>query len=248
MGSFVLLCWDFAPLSWLWPQCCGRSYGFWARWGWRWGVMPTGGVGYRETGLGWPDAMPPAEPAWGVTAGEGAGTGPGRVRGGGRAGWPAGPGLGFRLGRAHRMMRAVWEGAIADLGLSPPQAALLGVVADLPGGGLRELARRMDADATNAKRLADHLERAGLVVSASDPRHRQRRVLRPTGKGSVIAGELARRAAALDRRIASLLGPAGLARLQGLLDGLGSVLASGLAPASGPEPRMKGSWAEGGGR
>jgi len=50
-------------------------------------------------------------------------------------------GLGFRLGCAHRLLRAAWEEAIADLRLSPPQAAVLRMVARWPGCGLREGAR-----------------------------------------------------------------------------------------------------------
>ena len=211
-------------------------------------MMSMGWEGYPETGLGWPDAMAPVSAAQRVAARERAGAGSRRAPGGVPAGWPLESGLGFRLGRAHQMLRGAWEVVIADLGLSPPQAALLRVVAERPGSGLRELARRMHTDAMNAKRLADHLECAGLVVSASDPGHRQRRVLRPTGKGSAVAGELARRAAARDRRVASLLGPGGLAQLQNLLDRLESVLASGLPPASGLEWRSEGSQGEGGSR
>src|SRR5579875_1692870 len=103
---------------------------------------------YCETGLGWPDAMAPAGSAETSQA-----TGELALE----------AGLGFRLGRAHRLLRAAWEQIIADLGLSPPQAALLRAVAQQPGCGLRELARRVQTDAMNAKRLADHLERAGAV-------------------------------------------------------------------------------------
>ena len=211
-------------------------------------MMSTGWEGYRVTGLGWPGAMAPVSAARRVAARERAGAGSGRAPAGAYAGWLLESGLGLRLGRVHRMLRGAWEAVIADLGLSPPQAALLRVVAERPGSGLRELARRMHTDAMNAKRLADHLERVGLVSSVSDPGHRQRRVLRPTGKGSAVAGELARRAAAQDRRVASLLSPAGLAQLQSLLDRLESVLASGLPPASGLERRGVGSQGEGGGR
>ena len=142
-------------------------------------------AGFRETGLGWPDAMAPV--------------GRGERERGERAQpadeLPLESGLGFRLGCAHRLLRAAWEEAIADLRLSPPHAAVLRKVAQWPGCGLRELARRLRTDAMNAKRLAGHLERAGLVVPAADPGHRQRRVLRPTEQGAALAGELTRRAA-----------------------------------------------------
>ncbi|MGE5135808.1 MAG: hypothetical protein ACM32E_23220 [Gemmatimonadota bacterium] len=101
------------------------------------------------------------------------------------------------------------------------------------GQRLGELARQVHTGATDAKRLADQLERAGLMSSASDPGHRQRRVLRPTANGGAVAGELARRAAAQDRRIASLLGPSRLAQLQSLRDRFESVLAADPPPGSG---------------
>lgn len=156
------------------------------------------GTGQRPSGLGWPGAgtavpQPPGGPAAEAT-------------------------LGFRLGRAHRLVRSAWEAEIADLGLSPPQALLLRAVAGRPGCGLRELARRIQTDAMNAKRLADHLDRAGLVRSQADPRHRQRRVLVPTGPGAALAGELDRRAAAYQQRLARRIGPAGMADLLALLD------------------------------
>jgi DNA-binding MarR family transcriptional regulator len=181
---------------------------------------------YRETGLGWPDVMAPAGRSEPGGAGEQDRAGLSQEAGG-----PAlEAGLGFRLGRAHRMLRAAWEQVIADLGLSPPQAALLRAVAQRPGCGLRELARLMHTDAMNAKRLADHLERAGLVASSSDPGHRQRRVLRLTGPGAALAGELARRAAEHQRSLACLAGPAEVARLLDLLDHLELAVASGLPP------------------
>ena len=184
-------------------------------------TITSGSWRYPATGLGWPEGT--AKPA-----------GAGERRRAGSPGPPRGlpapleSGLGFRLGRAHRVLRSAWEEAIADLGLSGPQAALLRAVAQRPGSGLRELARQVCSDALNAMRLADLLERAGLVSSASDPGHRQRRVFRPSGPGATLAAELAQRAADQDRLLASALGTAEVARLQDLLDRLDAVLASGL--------------------
>ena len=134
-------------------------------------------------------------------------------------------GLGFRLGRAHRMMREAWADLITDLGLTPPQAAMLRAVCEWPGSGLRELGRRTHTDAMNAKRLLDHLERAELVRSVPDAGHRQRRVLHPTGTGTSTAAELARRAGAWNRHLGRRLGRGELAELQRLLTRLEGVLA-----------------------
>jgi DNA-binding MarR family transcriptional regulator len=126
--------------------------------------------------------------------------------------------LAFRIGRAHRALREVWEVEIADLGLTPPQARMLRAVCEWPGSGVRELARRLRADAMNAKHLGDHLEGLGLVRSECDPHHRQRRLLCPTDQGIVLAEELNRRTAAWQRRLSRLLGAAELAELHRLLD------------------------------
>lgn len=191
-------------------------------------MTKTTGAAYRETGLGWPGAMTMVRPDQPTGAG-------GREQ----ARLPDAPerppleaSLGFRLGRAHRLLRAAWEQAIADLGLTAPQAALLRAVARQPGCGLRELARRMHTDAMNAKRLADHLERAGLVASSADPGHRQRRALRPTARGAALAEDLDRRAAEHQRRLVRVIGPAETARLMGLLNHLELAVASDLPPGS----------------
>ena len=133
-------------------------------------------------------------------------------------------GLGFRLGRAHRILREAGERRIADLGLTPPQAAMLRASCEWRGCGLRELARRTHTDPMNAKRLADHLERDGLVRSVTDPDHRQRRVLEPTPEGLAIAAELTGRAAAWGQRLSDLVGADDITRIQGLLDRLEQVV------------------------
>lgn len=138
--------------------------------------------------------------------------------------------VGFRMGRVHRMLREAWEGRIADLGLSAPQAVILRAVCEWPGSGLRELARRARTDVMNAKRLVDPLEDLGLVHSAADPAHRQRRVFSPTEDGAALAEELARRAAAWNRQLARLLGPGELRHLHRLL----GRLEEALDPRAGP--------------
>lgn len=135
-------------------------------------------------------------------------------------------GLGFMLGCAHRALRAGWEEALAELGLTAPQAVLVRAVAERSGVGLRELARRMRTDAMNVKRLADHLEGAGLVRSAEDPAHRQRRLLCVTDEGRRTAAEVALLAAAWERRLGERIGRERLARLRSLLQDLDAALTS----------------------
>jgi DNA-binding MarR family transcriptional regulator len=138
-------------------------------------------------------------------------------------------GLGFRLGRAHRLLREEWEREIADLGLSAAQAAMLRSICEESPTGLRQLARRMTTDPMNAKRLADHLESAGLVRSMDDPSHSQRRDLAPTQVGLAVAGQLANRATAWNRRLSRRMGAVELDQLRRLLARLEETLAVDVA-------------------
>ncbi len=126
-------------------------------------------------------------------------------------------GLGFRLGRTHRAIRGAWEARIADLGLRSPQASVLRAVSEQPGTSLRELARRLRTDPMNAKRLADGLEDAGLLVSAADPADRRRRVLRPTDAGLVLSREIQGRALEWGATLEAIIGPGDAARLSLIL-------------------------------
>ena len=134
-------------------------------------------------------------------------------------------GLAFRLGRLHRALREDWEQHIADLAVTPAQASMLRAIHENPGIGLRQLARRMATDPMNAKRLADHLELAGLAFSAGDPSHAQRRNLATTADGRSVARELTRRAAAWNRRLTRRAGEAELHQLGQLLSRLEHVFA-----------------------
>ena len=147
--------------------------------------------------------------------------------------------LGFVMGRAHRALREAWGERIADLKVSPPQAAMLRAICERPGSGLREVARRTRTDPMNAKRIADHLEQAGLVASTVDPSHRQRRDLEPTAGGVELAGELAVRAAAWHRRLAELVGATELDQLQRLLGRLEDALVREAERAGRPRARQE---------
>jgi DNA-binding MarR family transcriptional regulator len=128
--------------------------------------------------------------------------------------------LRFRLGRAHRAVRGAWQARIADLGLTSPQAGALRAITEQPGTGLRELARRLGTDPMNAKRLADGLEREGLVVSRAHPADARMRVISPTDRGLALGREVERRAGEWQRAIEELLGADDAARLRLILERL----------------------------
>ncbi|HUX04866.1 MAG TPA: MarR family winged helix-turn-helix transcriptional regulator [Acidimicrobiales bacterium] len=140
-------------------------------------------------------------------------------------------GVGFLLSRSQRLARADWDRNLTDLALSAPQLSTLRAIAEWPGVGLRELARRVGADVMNAKRIADHLERLLLVRSLSDPTHRQRRVLVITDEGRSLAQAVARRAAAWNERLREQLGDEEYRDLQRLLTRVRDVMGTAASVA-----------------
>lgn len=100
---------------------------------------------------------------------------------------PLQAGLGFRLSRLTRALRRIWADELSELGLSPPQAAVLRGVAGNPGCSLRALARILATDPMNAKRCVDELEQRGLIRSGSRPGDRRPRTLALTEDGRALA-------------------------------------------------------------
>jgi DNA-binding MarR family transcriptional regulator len=148
--------------------------------------------------------------------------------------------LRFRLSRAHRAVRGAWQAHLADLGLTSAQASVLRAVMEQPGLGLRELARRLGTDPMNAKRLADGLERDGLLVSAADPGDGRIRGLSATAEGTTTGGEVARRAAGWGAALETLLGSDDTARLRAILERL-EAAAPELPTAATTVPAAKGA-------
>ena len=115
-------------------------------------------------------------------------------------------GVGFLLGVAHRGRRRRWEAELADLGLTAPQAALLGVVAAQPGMGVRSIARRLGTDPMNAQRIAESLIASGLCEAGRDPLDSRRRPLSATAEGARMAAVVSSRARQSELAIAEILG------------------------------------------
>ena len=118
---------------------------------------------------------------------------------------PLARGVGFRLSRISRTLRGQWAGELTDLGLVPPEAAVLRGLAEHPGCGLRELARVLASDPMSAKRCVDGLERRGLVASGHRGNDRRPRTLSVTAAGQALVVELNERMRRRERRLARLL-------------------------------------------
>ena len=126
-------------------------------------------------------------------------------------------GLGFLLGIVQRARRRAWEAVLADLRLTAPQAAVLRLVVAQPGRGVRQLARALGTDPTNATRIAETLCVAGLCEGAQDPHDARRRPLYPTARGRAIADEVESRAEREEERLFAALGAR---QYRALIDGL----------------------------
>jgi DNA-binding MarR family transcriptional regulator len=103
---------------------------------------------------------------------------------------PLEAGLGFRLCRLSRGLRALWARQLASLGLTPPQAAIVRALAAHPGCSLRALARLLGAEPMMVKRCVDDLEGRELLTSAHRGADRRPRGLELSDQGARLAGEV----------------------------------------------------------
>ena len=140
---------------------------------------------------------------------------------------PLETGLGFRLDRLVRTMRTAWSAELAELDLTPPQAAVLRGVASAEGTSVRALARQLGGDPMNIKRCVDELERRGMVASATDPDDRRPRLLSLTDQGWHVAVQVDRRVDAQHASLTSEFTDAERARFDGTLSKLEAALGIG---------------------
>jgi len=143
-------------------------------------------------------------------------------------------GIGFRFGRVHRALRSHWSAALVDLGLSPPEAAVLRAISQhhAPEGlGVRALARQVGTDPMNAKRLADRLQERGLLRSGASPNSRRSRCLTVTDTGMDLAAMASLRALDQERWLQEQMGAERAHQLSELLEHLEVVLGIGTASA-----------------
>ena len=139
-------------------------------------------------------------------------------------------GLGFRLSRVTRSLRAAWAQQLAELTLTPPEAAVLRGVAGQPGCSLRSLARVLGAEPMTSKRYVDGLEARGLLDSTHRGDDRRSRGLELTPAGVRLAGRVDALVQIQERRITAALGDEGQRCLDRSLKALEELL--GLTSAS----------------
>lgn len=125
------------------------------------------------------------------------------------------------MSRVARVMRAAWALDVANLGLTPPQVAVLRALRDDPGCSLRHLSRRLGTDPMSAKRCADELEDRGLIHSAHRGGDRRPRSLDLTSQGAALASKVEAMVASREQILSEVLGQprrAALAEALGVLE------------------------------
>ncbi|NNN00773.1 MAG: winged helix-turn-helix transcriptional regulator [Acidimicrobiaceae bacterium] len=134
-------------------------------------------------------------------------------------------GLGFRIGRLARTLRASWSGELTALGLTPPLAAVLRAVSDRPGISVRALSRTLGCDAMSAKRCADELESLGLIRSGRLEEDRRPRTLTTTPRGRTMVKRVAALVSVRETVFAEVLGETGRSNLAALIEQMEKALA-----------------------
>lgn len=88
------------------------------------------------------------------------------------------------------------------VGLTSARWQVLGAIED-QGRSVAQIARKMGLARQNVQRLADALERKGIVVYAPNPDHRRAKLVSLTERGKKALQELGRRQAAWANQMAS---------------------------------------------
>jgi DNA-binding MarR family transcriptional regulator len=125
--------------------------------------------------------------------------------------------LGFQLRMASAAMARDFAAAMADLGLTQKQCAVLELIATNAGVSQVDMAARLGMDRATMMALVDRLDARGLLVRTASRRDRRRQELSLTTDGKALLREARGRIAAHERPFVDRLGPAKAERLVALL-------------------------------
>jgi DNA-binding MarR family transcriptional regulator len=125
--------------------------------------------------------------------------------------------LGDLLMRVARTQRRRWRDVLAPWDLSPHQARALKVISERDGVRLSDLAEALHIAPRSATEVADGLQERGLIERTPDPGDRRAVLLRPTGEGRRIRGEIGAARAADSAELFGRLSPADRAELARVL-------------------------------
>jgi len=127
---------------------------------------------------------------------------------------------GFRLARLARVRRERWAGHLRELGLTPPQAAIMRATREHQGQALRAVARTLNTDVMSVKRCVDELENRGWITTSTREDDRRMRVVNLTTRGEDLMVRLDALARAHENNLRERLGEAHYALLIDLIDSM----------------------------
>lgn len=115
--------------------------------------------------------------------------------------------LGYLLRQASVANRVRMDRALAELGLTTPQFALLTMVAAYPGVSNAELARLSLLTPQTVSAIVATLERRGVLARRPHAAHGRIQHLDPTPAGRTLLARCRERVQAVERRLAEGLSP-----------------------------------------
>lgn len=118
----------------------------------------------------------------------------------GRAGY-----LTYLLRQANAAVRLTMERALADLGATPPQFAVLTMINAYPGVSGADLARLVILTPQTVGVITRNLERSGAIVKQKHPVHGRVLQWALTAKGKKLLAACRSRAHAVEAQVAALL-------------------------------------------
>jgi len=118
----------------------------------------------------------------------------------GRAGY-----LTYLLRQANAAVRRTMERALADLGVTPPQFAVLTMINAYPGASGADLARLVILTPQTVGVITRNLERAGAIVKEKHPAHGRVLQWALTPKGKKLLAACRARAHAVEAEVAALM-------------------------------------------
>ena len=125
--------------------------------------------------------------------------------------------LGFHLRMASAVVARDFAEALADLGLTQKQCAVLELIAANPQVSQIDMAARLGMDRATMMALVDRLDERGLLVRTPSQRDRRRQELSLSETGQELLRNARRRIATHERRFLDRLGEAKAERLMSLL-------------------------------
>ena len=114
--------------------------------------------------------------------------------------------LGYLVRQASAAVRLAMERALADLGVTPPQFAVLTMIVAYPGVSGADLARLTLLTPQTVNVIVRNLERAGAVEKSAHAGHGRILRLTVTTRGRDLLKRCRGRVAAIDARLAALAG------------------------------------------